>query len=361
MLVLTHRGWIMNESLQLLFDQGGSVLRYLVPAEFGFPQAADLEQLRREMLASTEVQKWLGNLSASAQAGIRPNTIHGCADTCYENAMGKLIQYGMRAGMPELDARTEPFRRWLAEFPGGAKYLFGSFYSTLVASMLAMAGYRDDAVIRVLHDRLEWTYDFCRQGRYDIYADKAGFRGIPKVWTDVPLIDPSLYPEEELRLPLVHDFNGYAAVFAGLADGRIQEMLDTLAQYVMDPRYQALREGYGIVTNGKRRYWAMGWSVHLPGYPGAAPRPSYLGLIGRLATMSAFPVARNHQWYSSSLEYLESFRTPHGTYLFPRELLPEKKASPWVMGTHTGQGENRRRASWQELESTYWMERLRRR
>lgn len=348
----------MSETLQLLFDQGGSILRYLVASEFGFPQRVDLERLRREMLASVEVQKWLENLSASARAGIRPNTIHGCADTCYENAIGKLVQYGVRAGMPELDGRVEPFRRWLAEFPGGEHYLFGPFYATLVASLLAMAGYRDEAIVRTLHERLVWTHEFCSHGSYDIYADKANFCGIPKPWANVPLIDPSIYPGENLRLPLIHDVNGYAALFADWTDTRTRDMVDTVVRYILDPRYQALREGYGIVTNGKRRYWAMGWSVHLPGYPGAPSRPPHLGLIGRLATMSAFPAARSHPWYTQSLNYLESFRTQRGTYLFPRELLPEKKASPWVMGTHVGQGENRRRASWQENESTYWMEKL---
>lgn len=349
----------MSESLQLLFDQGGPVLRYLVATEFGFPAEQDVEPLRRELLASPEVQRWLENLSASARAGIGPNTIHGCSDRCYENAMGKLVQYGVRAGMPELDARIEAYRRWLAEFPGGESYLFGPFYSTIVASLLALAGYRDDAVVRTLRDRLVWTHEFCRQGRYDIHIDKAGFRGIPKVWANVPLIDPAIYPGDNLRLPWIHDLNGYAALFANSTDTRTRDMLETIVRYTLDPRYQALREGYGIVTNGKRRYWAMGWSVHLPGYPGAAPRPPHLGLIGRLATMSAFPAARNHPWYSGSLDYLECFKTQRGTYLFPRELLPEKKDSPWVMGTHTGLGENRRLASWLELESTYWMEKLR--
>ena len=121
------------------------------------------------------------------------------------------MQYGVRAGMPELDARADPFRRWLAEVPGGKSYLFGSFYSTLVASLLALAGYRDDAVVRTLYDRLVWSHEFCKKGRYDIHVDKAGFRGIPKVWANVPLIDPAIYPGDNLRLPWIHDLNGYAA------------------------------------------------------------------------------------------------------------------------------------------------------
>jgi hypothetical protein len=231
----------------------------------------------------------------------------------------------------------------------------------IVASFLAMAGYRDEAILGALRERLFSTYNFCRQGKYGIYADKTGYRRVPEIWTDVPLVDPALYPGDDWYLPWIHDVNGFAVLLTASPDGMpVSEMVDTVVRYVLNPEYQALRDGYGIVTDGKGRYWAMGWSVHLPGLPGCPRVTSQAGLVGRLATMSAFEAAREHAWFRDGLAYLESFRTPRGTYVFPREILPEKKTSYWVGGTHCGLGENRRTRNWLELESTYWALRCRR-
>ena len=49
-----------------------------------------------------------------------------------------------------------------------------------------------------------------------------------------------------------------------------QLKIDTVVAYVLHPDYQALEEGYGVMRAGKRRYYSMGWSVHLPGYDGFA-------------------------------------------------------------------------------------------
>jgi hypothetical protein len=352
----------MDGALRLLLSEGGPVLRYLAAAELAPPEVQpDRRQLELDLLGTPEVQTWLDNLSLASSPRIRANTIHGASDACFENAMGKLVQFGMRAGMSELDERAEPFRRWLAEFPGGEKYLFGPFYTTIVASFLAMAGYRDKAILGALRDRLFSTYNFCRQGKYGIYADKTGYRRVPEIWTDVPLVDPALYPGDDWYLPWIHDVNGFAVLLTASPDGMpVSEMVDTVVRYVLNPEYQALRDGYGIVTDGKGRYWAMGWSVHLPGLPGCPRVTSQAGLVGRLATMSAFEAAREHAWFRDGLAYLESFRTPRGTYVFPREILPEKKTSYWVGGTHCGLGENRRTRNWLELESTYWALRCRR-
>lgn len=351
---------VMDETLRLLLEEGGPIIRYLAAAEFLPVEARSDNHLpERDLLESQEVRTWLDNLSSAATPRIRPNTIHGGADTCYENAMGKLVQYGLHAGMPEFDERTAPFRQWLSEFPGNEKYVFGSFYAAVVASFLAMAGYRDDAVIRVLQERLSITHRFCSQERYDIYVSKDGFRSVPKTWADVPLVDPALYPGENWCLPWIYDFSGYVALMDSLPDDTlISGMVDTVIGYVFRPEYQSLRDGYGIVTDGKGRFWGMGWSVHLPEFSGAPLEKATSGLLGRLVAMAPYGVARNRAWFRDGIARLASFRTPKGTFLFPRELLPEKKNTYWIGGTHCGLGENRRAPKWIELESTYWAMKL---
>jgi len=69
-----------------------------------------------------------------------------------------------------------------------------------------------------------------------------------------------------------------------------------------------------------------------------------------------FASARNSQWFKEGLERLEGYRTPQGTYSFPRDLLIEKKNSYFFYGgAHMGLGEDRRLAKVLELESTFWM------
>ena len=65
-------------------------------------------------------------------------------------------------------------------------------------------------------------------------------------------------------------------------------------EYVLDPAYQALDDGYGVMRDGPRRYWSIGWSVHLPGYGGfeamSDGRAKYF--VQRVEMMARFPITR---------------------------------------------------------------------
>jgi hypothetical protein len=62
-----------------------------------------------------------------------------------------------------------------------------------------------------------------------------------------------------------------------------------------------------------------------------------------------------YAWTRGALESLEQFRTPHGTYIFPKAFLQERSREYWIKAYYLGLGENRRRKLAMELESTYWM------
>ncbi|MHC4861117.1 MAG: hypothetical protein ACYTDY_13610, partial [Planctomycetota bacterium] len=266
-----------------LLEEGGPVLRFRTARDIlGEPIPSD------ELLASPLVRRWLDRLVPDTSF----TGIHNGVPTAFENAMGKLVQLGLRAGMAPLDERTRPFCEWLRRAPAPP---FAPFLRAIVACHLAAGGYGDDPVVaEVVRHRLELVSEFARERRYDIHVDRGEFRGIPKHFPDQPLIDPALCPEEHLRLPWIHDLVGLAAL---TPDGA-----EPIVEYVMDDRYQALHPGYGILRAANGRYYAMGWDVKLPGWSGIPPTGWSSGsLVSRLALLSRFPAARRHRWFTESL------------------------------------------------------------
>jgi hypothetical protein len=71
--------------------------------------------------------------------------------------------------------------------------------------------------------------------------------------------------------------------------------------------------------------------------------------------MGKVAIARKSQWFLSSLEYLESFRTENGTYIFPKSWLPEKHIGYWVGGLRMGYDDRKNYPKAIECESTFRM------
>ena len=78
-------------------------------------------------------------------------------------------------------------------------------------------------------------------------------------------------------------------------------------------------------------------------------------LVYRLELMSNVPSARKHPWFQESIERLEQYRTDQDTYIFPRSFLQERPSGYWVTGAYMGLEQNRRKKAALELESTFWM------
>lgn len=126
--------------------------------------------------------------------------------------------------------------------------------------------------------------------------------------------------------------------------------------YILHPDDQALREGYGVIRTGPRRYFSMGWSVHLPGYDGLdfgdGPAARF---VQRLCLMAHFPIARTHRWFRDRLVHLETFRTAEGVDRFPARYLQEASRGYWVKGAAMRLEDNRRRRIALTLDSTFRM------
>ena len=145
-----------------------------------------------------------------------------------------------------------------------------------------------------------------------------------------------------------------------LLDRETQEKIDTVVRYVLHPDYQALPDGYGIVRSDKRRYHVIGWNVDLPGYNSFNPNSrAAVYFIQRIELMAHFAKVLACPWFRRSVDYLDTYRTERGTWLFPRRYLKELVIGYWVTGAHMGLEENRRSVQAIEIESTFRMLRIR--
>jgi len=361
---------------QWLLEHGGPVIRYRTAAEFMSPSdKIDTYRLLDELLQSMQVKIWLERLVPHPSITNSNDTekrhyllmggLHGAKEDTFENIMGKLTDFGLRKGVPEFDKRTEPFREWLQDnVERPPRFVFDVFIKTLIAAFLAEAGYSDEpAVKKILMERLETVYDFTRQGSYDIYVNPEGYRKMPAGFRNRPLINPKLTRDGKdgnFCFPTIYDIIGWAAYLSAVGTNDEWDKANTIIRYIFNERYQELPWGYGAMLGGNGRYYAMGWSIHLARFKDrvmqGTPKTAIVFLLNQLTRFSA---ASGHPWFKDMLDNLEGFRTEKGTYLFPRDYLQDKPLGCWVLGCRLGLEENRKTNLSRELESTFWMARLR--
>lgn len=345
-------------------DNGGPVIRYRTATELMVPdENADIKRLTDDLLEYRQVRTWLENLlppvlllkepltrtSTVLQSGMME--IHGSKPTNVENVLGKLTDFGLKKGMPELDRRTLLYTKWVeenAEHPIANVFAVGSM--GMLAAFLARAGYAHASGVRhTLRKRLDIVYDFTRKGHYDIYIPDKYLRKLP-------CIKLELTKGGICSLPLIHDIVGWAAYLPKYGTEEDRAKADTIIKYIFNEEYQKFPWGYGIMGDGTGRTWSLGWSVHLPGFFNAPDKklvnPSVVQMIGLLIN---FKAARQQPWFREKMEHLEGFRTAHGTYLFPAEYLQEKKMGYWVNGVHMALEDSPRTPHALEVESTFWM------
>lgn len=340
-----------------LLENGGPIIRYLTARERISSRISADGQLRDRLMQSSVVRYWMGCLNGRT----RFNDIHGSRDTCFENALGKLTLFGIRQGAGDFDQRCKPYLRLLEDRKNGLNVI-QAFYRTIIASLLAMAGYLINASVRDwVEERLGTVFTFVRRGEYSIYVDKAKFKGVPAAFRNYPLINPDLYMNGQFALPWIYDMFAFRVLLKHTQDRAVASKIGKVISYIIDSRYQLFPDGYGIVVSGKNRYNVMGWNVWLPGYNGMHADDSKMGcLVQRLELVSEFPNVLSSRWFASNLNRLEEHTTSSGTYRFPKQYIKEKKNSYFVTGAHMGLGENRRQKLGYEIESSFWMLKIRR-
>ena len=340
------------DSVGWLLENGGPIIRYLTKREILSLSTSTEKRLEDQLMQTNAVRYWMGCLNGR----IGFNDIHGSRDTCFENAAGKLTVFGVRPGIVDFNQRCQPYLRVL-ERRQDRLNVIEVLRRTIIASLLAMAGYLVNAAVREwIAERLDTIFAFARHGHYSVYIDKDKFKGIPRAYNDYPFINPDLYIDGRFALPWIYDVFAFSALLNFAQDRSVTDKVGKVISYILDSRYQRLHDGYGIVLTANSRYNVMGWNVWLPGYNGLHANDFKMGcLVQRLELMSRFPVAVSSHWFESNLDRLQQYATDNDTYIFPLQYIKEQKNSYFVTGAHMGLGENRRRQPAYEIESTYWM------
>ena len=338
-----------QDAIAWLLQEGGPAIRYRTATELVDDDTGiDVERLAADLVASSMVQQWVARIREPGDMW----RYHGSNPDALENACAKLCELGLRAGMlDEFDRRMAPYRRQLAGDPG-------SVWNPITGACLTWAGFHDDVLLDWLQERLQALYELALAGSYDIYIDQDAYGDYPAAFRKRPLVDP----QYNGRLVGIWDVYAMAHWPEGLASPEAQGQVDAVIAYILHPDYQALDEGYGVMRAGPRRYYSIGWSVHLPGYGDADfERPIHAAtFVQRVELMARFSVARQSAWFEQSLAHLESYRTDRGTYRFPAAYLREQANGYWVSGAYMRLEDDRRRRQSLELDSTFRMLKIKR-
>ena len=317
--------------LDWLYANAGPILRWRMVRDLDYPlPQGEGQALFAQVLASDEVQRWLANLGG--------REVHCSKDTCAENAMAKLVAYGLRAGEPALDAKMLPYAAQVGLYDP-------DWVSMITVPFLVAAGYADHPRVRAWFlERLEVLYRTALRRDYELYGPPELAAKVPKAWRGKPIYKPE-YHNGPYRLPSCHELYAMAHWLIGSDEERTK--IDEVIAYISDPRFQETPGGY-LWDRERNTCYAAGRAVL------ACLHPARLVLF--MTLVARYPVVRKHHWFQEALGDLESYCTERGTYILPATHLQESRDGYYLYaGAHMGLGENRRGRSWREIESTFRM------
>ena len=249
--------------------------------------------------------------------------LHYYKDTCIDQFFPRLMDLGFRAGMGIFDKKMEPVRELYS-------YLLSAYYSwvIMISRYFFMAGYCFEEVINAVKQRINLLYPAAKERIFDIYQDKGKLPKTSKNWENQGIIKDDLNPYLKIKpLPLFYDIAAMAYFPKQYLNPDLEKKFEIIIEYILDPQFQKLPEGYGLLwVKSRRIYHSCGWNPTLPFYQDY-PRPGQYNknrLLYYVNLMSHFKLAQKTQWFIDCLKYLEQYQAEDGTFLFPKELLHQK-------------------------------------
>jgi hypothetical protein len=268
---------------------------------------------------------------------------HGSPKIYLENTLPMLNDFGLYYGIDEFNSATKDIYEIV-------DIVTADDYDKLIAyPFLLRSRFPIDSLLDYVIERINTIYDFTRRMDFDIYDDIANYTSVPESFRDRPMIKP----EVDSHLPMIYDIVAMEAVYDCVAP-EVQAKIDNIIEYVISPDYDVVEFMYGIRCASPRKYYAKGWDCKKPFNDNQDySNPN----LHRLLLYSAFPAVVKSAWFQKALDYLSQYKTTSGTYIFPKEYLPEVDGN-WVLGVRMSLGENRRKKHWDEIESTFYMLKL---
>lgn len=320
-----------------------------------------------QLLGNTEVSAWFSRLAERSQSG-NIGDIHGSHDYRMENILGKCWILGLSKQVPTFDDKMAFIIDYLNSHIQNApadNLSFGKIYhyrdhEKVLCCFLPLLGYYNDAVVfHIVRKRIDVLYSFARNKRYDIYIDGSQLKGVKKEWQPY-IINPDLYSDGHIALPDMHDFILFAGMLPFLTDEE-REKVEVIAEWLFDEGYKRIirRYGYFYAPGGTYNAKAVIFKLHILDFRDMSFDKSDLtSLIFTMFVLSHFKTARESEWFSLALSFLDQYKNGNGRYAFPAYLIAEKPDSYVIFGGHMNVGENRKSKSYNEIVSTYWMERI---
>lgn len=360
-----------NELIEWLIAYGNPTIKYRAITEL-MDNPSELDNIVDDLLHVKMVDSLLQRLDCygpmKAVDSSILNSIHSGAGV--EGTVAKLIELGMKSGIHAFDTRMQIFRQYVdnafvqkaLSSPGGQDVVNNRavFIAVLLASFFVHAGYQYDEIISFIKERINLLYKIANANQFNIHLSDTELLDCPKrpkPWTSHPVIRPEYDPGCcEKPLPLIHDIFCMAYLPKELSDRDLENKVNTIIEYILDERFQALPQGYGLLWyKSNRTYYACGWRPELPCLHNYDSEYEKSILVLYMDLMSNFKVARETIWFQNCFSYLEKFKTPSGTYCFPPCLIRDKKNMGYVSGMSMGLGENRKSEKAYEIESTFRM------
>ncbi len=257
--------------------------------------------------------------------------IHYYKDTCIENFFPLIMDMGFKVGIPIFDEKMVPVKdlfKYLYAYSNEGDHCY--FYSLMLHRFFFQSGCLFPEVVETLEKRLDTIHAIAKEMVFDIYQEESNLPKKPQIWNDIGVLKNELNPfrlSASKPLPTIYDIWALA-YYSNLCTvpEKVQKVND-IVRYVLDPEFQKLREGYGLLWVKDRRIYHMcGWSPTLPFYEKESrPIQSFpYPLLDYLDVMSHFEISHKSKWFQDCLSHLEQFKTENGTYIFPKEYLHKK-------------------------------------
>ena len=320
------------------------------------------------LLQNKEVSEWFSRLEERSLAD-NIGDIHGSHDYRMENILGKCWILGLSKSNEKFAEKIEFITRFLnrhIQTAPPAELSFSKLYhfrdcEKVLGCFLPLLGYHDDPAVRhIVRRRIDILYDFTQKKRYDIYIDGSKLKGVKKEWQPY-IIDPELYADGNIALPDMHDFLLFAGMYPFLSEAD-KSKAEAIAGWLFDKDYEKIirRYGYFYVPGGSYNTKAVIFKLHLPDVGGTVDKGDLVPLVFTVFVLSHFKAARESEWFTLALKYLDQYKNDNGRYKFPANMITEKTDSYVIFGGHMNVGENKRSKSYSEVISTYWAERIHR-
>jgi hypothetical protein len=364
-----------KELIAWLMENGGAAIKFRTAAELmdDCPESIK-KDLADQLMENEKVKASLPLLDNFAPVPYFEHIrdfckIHSSKSTDVEGIVPRLLNMGLRKGMPAFDERMLKFRKYVdndyvnealnksQDVPEDRHGIWYLFTAVLLASYFVWGGYAFEESINMIKRQINLLHKTASQKIFDIYlteGEKKDFRlRIPKGKEKVGVI------KSGIDLPLIYDLFHLAYLPEKAVDNELRQKIDTIIEYILEEKFQSLDEGYGYVfyKSEKGNFYNVigcGWRPVLPCFFNFDSERHLRTIVLYLNLMAHFEPAVQSNWFKNCLEHLEQYQTDTGTYRFPPNYLLNKKDGFFVMGGMMGL-EDRRTKKGLELESTFWM------